>query len=36
MKRQATAEDFRRWIKRMLEEEVDIDLLHQILLPKMI
>lgn len=35
MKRQATAEDFRRWIKRM-QEEVDIDLLHQILLSKMI
>lgn len=30
MKRQATAEDFRRWIKRMLEEEGDIGLLHRI------
>ena len=30
MERKATAEDFRRWIKRMLEEEEDTALLHRI------
>lgn len=30
MKREATAEEFRRWIKRMLEEEEDMTLLHRI------
>lgn len=30
MKREATAEEFRRWIKRMLEEEGDTALLHRI------
>lgn len=30
MKREATAEEFRRWIREMLEEEGDIDLLHLI------
>lgn len=30
MKREATAEEFRRWIKRMLEEEGNTALLHRI------